>query len=123
MGSVAYATIDDLKAIYKQEIVDEDQATILLEYVSAAIGSLCDTSALDKSVVRLVVCQVCARMLTSQDTGYGISEESWGASPYSGSVKYANPAGDIYLTAFEKRLLGIDKPYLGYINQEVSDEG
>lgn len=77
-----------------------------LAYVSAAIRRLCDAESVDADVLKLVACQASARMLPAEG-GVGVTQESWSATPYSGSVSYANPSGDVYLTGFEQRLLGI----------------
>ncbi|NPD32251.1 hypothetical protein HLV35_03085 [Eggerthellaceae bacterium zg-997] len=86
----------------------EGRARALLSYVSAAIRSMCDADALDPELTRGVACQAAARMMQASQAGAGVSQESWTASPYGGSVTYANPTGDVYLTSFEKRLLGVE---------------
>lgn len=112
----ALAEVSDLARAwpgYSEEM--EGRARALLAFVSAAIRSMCDLDAVDPEVAKGVACQVAARMLQSGGQP-GVSQESWTASPYGGSVSYANPAGDVYLTAFEKRLLGIDAPAALYAN-------
>lgn len=103
-----FATRADLVALHPDlDAVGDERADAVLGMVSAAIASLCDASGVDADVLRLVCCNAAARSLQSGD-GAGVQSASWGASPFSGSVTYANPAGDVYLTAFERRLLGID---------------
>ena len=104
-----YATVEDLKAAWPS--YDESKAAraeYLLGFASAAIAAMCDAGRVDASVLRGVTCQAVVRMMQSDGESAGVTQESWGASPYSGSVTYSNPSGDLYLTAFEKRLLGID---------------
>lgn len=116
----AFATVDDLKAVWAgYDVADESRATAMLGMVSSAIGTLCDASSVDDDILRLVTCQATARAMQAGESGQGVSQQSWTASPYGGSVTYANPSGDVYLTAFEKRLLGIDEAYAGFVNQEV----
>lgn len=104
----AYATRADLVALHPDlEDIVEEQADAVLGMVSAAISALCDASDIDADVLKLVTCNAAARSLES-GAGIGVKSTSWGASPFSGSVTYENPTGDVYLTAFEKRLLGID---------------
>lgn len=104
----AYATAADLLAL-RPDLADAGEERIgqVLSLVSAAIAAMCDADSIDPDVLELVACQASARMLQA-DASSGITQESWGASPYSGSVSYANPTGDVYLTAFERKLLGID---------------
>lgn len=119
---VQFATVADLRAAWPSaEALDEGRATALLPLVSAVIAGVCDAGAVDEDVLRLVTCQVTARMLTSSANGLGVTQDSWGASPYSGSVTYANPSGDVYLTAFEKRLLGVDADWSGYVMPKVPE--
>lgn len=115
----ALAEVSDLAKAWAGYSDDmESRAEALLSFVSAAIRSMCDADALDLEVAKGVACQVAARMLQSGGSP-GVSQESWTASPFGGSVSYANPTGDIYLTAFEKRLLGIDDAAAFYINGTI----
>lgn len=117
---VQHASLDDLKELWPGGSLDEARAGALLQLVSAAIDSMCtsdgiDPESIDADVLRLVTCQAATRMLMTSDAGYGVTQQSWGASPYSGSASYANPTGDLYLTKTEKDLLGIGKAWAGYI--------
>lgn len=117
---VQHASLDDLKELWPGGSLDEARAGVLLQLVSAAIDSMCtsdgiDPESIDADVLRLVTCQAATRMLMTSDAGYGVTQQSWGASPYSGSSSYANPTGDLYLTKTEKDLLGIGKAWAGYI--------
>lgn len=104
----AYATPSELRAYSKAaDGLDDGRAESLLGMASAAIRAVCDPDSVELDVLKLVCLRMVSRQVQS-DSVAGIQQESWGASPYSGSVSYANPAGDIYLTAFEKQLLGID---------------
>ena len=115
-----HASLDDLKELWPGSSLDEARARPLLQLVSAAIDSMCtsdgiDPESIDADVLRLVTCQAATRMLMTSDAGYGVTQQSWGASPYSGSASYANPTGDLYLTKTEKDLLGIGEAWAGYI--------
>lgn len=116
-----FATVDGLRAVWP-DVTDEGRAQSLLSMVSAAIGSMCDAKAVEPDVLSLVTCQATARMMRS-DAGFGVSQESWSASPYSGSVSYANPSGDIYLTSFEKQLLGIGDQQVCIIEPKMERGG
>lgn len=111
----AFATVDQLRALPGVTVADDTAAERLLGMVSSAISSMCDTDEVAGDVLALVTCQATARMMQADGGGFGVSQESWGANPYSGSVTYANPSGDLYLTAFEKSLLGIDAPDAGMV--------
>lgn len=119
-----YATLDDLRQLWPDAgTLDEARAQALLPLVSASIDAMCaadglDASGIDDAILRLVTCQAATRMLMTSG-GYGVTQTSWGASPYSGSESYANPTGDLYLTKTERELLGLGGGYAGYITQEV----
>ncbi len=102
-----FATVDDLAAAWLGYDRDkEGAAKAALSFISAALRTMCDTANIDNDILKGITCRVAIRMLKAGD-GVGVSQESWTASPFGGSVHYANPTGDIYLTAFEKALLGI----------------
>lgn len=103
-----FATAGELIALHP-ELADEAPSRVdaALAYVSAAIAAMCDADSIDSDVLSLVAIQASARMLQADDSA-GVSQQSWGASPFSGSVTYANPSGDVYFTAFERKLLGIE---------------
>lgn len=105
---MAYAEASDLLTRYPDlKTEPSERIEAVLSDVSAAIDGLVDASTIDIDVLKLVCVRVASRMLQSEDTA-GITSESWGASPFSQSVSYSNPSGDIYFTAFEKQLLGLD---------------
>ena len=122
-----FATVNDLSRAWPgYDAADEEHAEWLLEFVSAGIARQCadagadPESDVDPIVLAGVTCRVVARMMQGESEAAGVTQESWGASPLSGSVTYANPTGDVYLTAFEKQLLGIDGQGLevAWVNQE-----
>lgn len=117
-GLEPFATTDDLALIYGAYSDDiHDRAEAYLVAVSAAIRAVCDYEEVDSEVLKLVCLQVTIRILQSgTETPIGVSQQSWSASPFSGSVSYSNPSGDIYFTAFEKKLLGVDKSWAGFID-------
>lgn len=113
-----FATLDDLKALYPTlEDSERERAQSLLSLVTAAVASLCDWADKDPAVLKLVVCQATIRVLQAgEETPIGVTSQSWMATPFQGSTSYANPTGDIYFTAFEKNLLGIDEGDVLYAN-------
>lgn len=103
-----YATAESLEALYPSVSAEPaERVAAALRLASAAIAGACDASAVDADVLELVCCRVAQRMLASGD-GAGVKQESWGASPFSWSATYDSPTGDVYLTAFERRLLGME---------------
>lgn len=62
-----------------------------------------------------VTCAMVTRAIASlqASAGYGVSQYSITASPYTESRSFQNPTGDLYLRADEKRLLGIGAQRVG----------
>lgn len=122
-----HATYAQLVAMWPGEgTPDEGRAKALLPLVSAAVDAECRHAGVDvmdagEDVLALVTCQATSRMLMAQQTGFGVTQESWGASPYSGSQTFANPTGDIYFTSAEKRLLGEDEGTCGYVMPQMPE--
>lgn len=121
-----HASLDDLRALWPGGHLDEGRAKAVLALVSPAVDALCASGGVDPSgvgadVLRLVTCQAATRMLMASESGFGVAQESWGASPYSGSTSYANPTGDIYLTKTERQLLGLDDGWCGYVTPGVPE--
>lgn len=121
-----HASLDDLKELWPGGSLDEARAGAVLPLVSSAIDALClsggvDPSGVGADVLRLVTCQVATRMLMASESGFGVTQESWGATPYSGSTSYANPTGDIYLTKVERQLLGLDGEWCGFVSPAVPE--
>ena len=117
-----FASSADLFAAFPSLADEGERADVLLPLVSAAVRAACDWEAVDPEVLRLVTVQATARMLQAgSEAPIGASQTSWTASPFGGSTTYANPSGDVYLTAFERRLLGADVGIAFYVNQEVGE--
>ncbi len=123
MGTeIPLATVDDLAAVWPDySESDQKRAESLLAMASAAIRSLCDASAVDADVLRLVTCKSVARMM-SQDGGEpGAKQQSWSAGSYSGSVTFDNPSSDFYLTQQERQLLGVGEMSAEYVGPCVPE--
>lgn len=127
---MAYATTDDLALFWAgyDPVTMEGRASALLSAISACMDrdmslSGVDPSGIDADLLKFVCCKAVSRMMASEGSPMGVSQEQWSAQPYSGSVSYANPSGDYYLSATEKRLLGIDGASMTacWVNQEVDD--
>lgn len=112
--AAAFATVDDLENRWRTLSPEEQLlAGTLLEDASAMVRALAsDVDAriwsgdLDAGVPVMVVCSMVKRaMLAADAPGVRTSQETSG--PFSQSYTFANPMGDLYLTAAEKKLLGV----------------
>lgn len=121
---MAFATSDDIAARWRSltsaeaeraEVLLEDAATYLSAYVVVDEDDEQQASAL-----KIVSCSMVIRaMLAAQNNVFGVTEQSISADIYSQTMRYQNPNGDLYLTASEKRLLGITSSYLTSIRPTI----
>lgn len=112
---MAFATYEDLEARWRPLSEDEQaRATVLLEDAATYLLAFVDVDPDDEqqaSALKMVSCSMVQRAMTQGDS-YGIDKLTMSADIYSQSVSYVNPSGDFYLTASEKRLLGITSSYM-----------
>lgn len=117
---MAYATMEDLQARWHALTEDEQAvAEVLLEDAAAMLAALVEVNAEDESqaqMLKIVSCSMVTRaMLAKESDAYGVSQMDYGMGPFSQAAHFANPNGDLYLTAQEKRLLGIGSGYISGI--------
>lgn len=108
---MAYATVEDLRARWRDLSEDEqntaaallDDAAVLLDSELASFG----LNAEDLSdALKIVSVGIVKRMMLSGDYA-GYSSVSRTAGSFNEQVALANPSADMYLTSAERRLLGI----------------
>lgn len=100
----ALATVDELRASGADVgPADEGRASFLLEWASALVRAEAGGEP-DPGAGRLVCLSAARRALESGAAGATQSSETVG--PFSESVTWANPSGDVYLTKAERSLLG-----------------
>lgn len=120
---MAYATVDDLEARWRPlSTTEQDRAEVLLDdaavYLSALV-TVDDSDQAQADVLKVVSCSMVQRVMSSDVDTFGVSQTSMTAGSYTQSMTFANPSGDFYLTAMEKRLLGIASSKLGTIRPKV----
>lgn len=124
---MAFAEVRDLEARWRK-LTDEEaaRASILIDDASAMLSTLVTVDGNDTEqaeLLEMVCCNMVIRAMsaTGMDT-FGVSQASITAGPYTQSYSYTNPSGDMYLTKFEKRLLGISTSYIGTIRPMMAGE-
>lgn len=113
----AFATPADLASRWR-EIGDgeRDRAETLLGDASAMLAAemgrcgveIDETDEVQAQLLCLVCCSMARRAMASEEFA-DVKSKSITAGPYSGQVTFANPTGNMYVTADERRLLGIPK--------------
>jgi hypothetical protein len=111
----AYATVDQLEARWRPLTESEiEQAETLLEDASVQVRAEIPTLAarieagnpdLLSAAIR-VECAMVKRALSAGDGGYGVTSTQETQGPFSRTLQFSNPMGDLYLTKAERRLLG-----------------
>ena len=112
-----FATFLDYQDRYDAGGYDERRISTLLLDASALIASYlpdtADTAELSQSLTA-ITCAMVNRAASAARGGFaGVSNYSEGAAGMSASVTFANPSGDLYLTASEKQTLGIGAGRIG----------
>jgi hypothetical protein len=101
-----YAAVADLEKGWRT--LSDSEKTIaeaLLARASRMIAALCPGAATaDADLLADIACASVKRAMAAG--GDNVTSRSMTGGPYSEQLSYANPAGDLYLTKVEKRLLG-----------------
>ena len=102
---MAVATVSDLETRWHTLTeAEKQQATALLEDAEQIIKDLVPRfEELEEATLRAIECSMVKRSMLT-DNG-GISQMSETTGPFSNSVTYTNPSGDLYLTKSEKQRL------------------
>ena len=108
---MAFATVADLAA-RRGDLADEARAAALLEDATALMAKTMrdagvevdEADEVQVALLRSVCCTVAGRCLDAGSVAYTQSTQT--AGPFSASYTLANPMGDVYLTASERRALG-----------------
>ena len=85
----------------------EDAAAIIDSEMDQAGVAIDQSDATQMQNLLSVSCSMVARTLENDGSSYGVSSLMQMAGPIQQSVSYANPNGDMYMTAGERRRLGI----------------
>lgn len=114
---MAFATVDDLEARWHPLLdAERERAAVLLEDAALYLSTFVNVDDGDErqaGILKMVSCSMVQRaMSTAQSDAFGVSQQTITADIYSQSLSFANPSGDFYLTASEKRLLGITSSYI-----------
>lgn len=108
--AVPFASVDDLEAAWRPlSEAERARAEKLLDYAERRIRAMLPQGWEERpgTVANLEPVTVESVRRQMAAGGVPVTQMSQGAGGYTASVQYANPAGDWYLKADEKELLGI----------------
>lgn len=101
-----FASSDDLKARWP-DLADTKLAETLLSDASQLIRDTCPGWAhASKATLIAIACAMVKRAMIAGSDNAGLSSTQETAGPYSQTLTYSNPTGDLYLTRAEKQRLG-----------------
>ena len=118
--SYAFATVEDLMNHWRSLSADEanmaatlldDAGLILRQYVS-----IDDADSHQRAALKMVSCNMVKRaMVASSSSAFGVDQTIATMGPFSQTMHYSNPSGDLYISAAEKRLLRIGGNQIGTV--------
>lgn len=121
---MAYATYEDLQARWRTLTeAEQETATVLLDDAAAIIDAyvLIDTE--DEGQMeraKYVSCSMVRRAMQATESDMiGISQASATMGPFSQQATFANPTGELYLTAQEKAMLGASSSFVGSLRAKI----
>ena len=115
---MSFASISDYEAKYGS-VEDEGALQAWLDDATTSLTSLLGDSldpadAVQASLLTTICRDMVHRAFASVAPGYGVTSYSQGANGFNESMSYANATGDLYLTKWERSLLGIGEQELGW---------
>ena len=114
----AYATLEDLQKRWRPlSPTEQNRAEALLEDASVLIQAefqrnqrkIDPDDELLSSALKIVSCSLVKRIMSTPASVDGVSQMGETAGPFNKQLTFANPSGDMYLTAREYAMLGISQ--------------
>lgn len=109
---MAYATTDDLAARWRPlSTAEAARAAALLDDAAVIIDAECPPAdpPADLDARRIVSCAMVKRAMVAGPDVEGVGSVQQTAGPFSQSTSYSNPAGNLYVTKADRRLLGCSR--------------
>ncbi len=122
----AYASVEDLQARWRPLSSGDEKARAeqKLKDASLVVADECRRFGVEldidddltKDALSLTVCEMVKRAMMSHVDQAPITQGGVTVGPFSQSLTYANPTGDLYLTSAERRRLGIGRQSAGFVH-------
>lgn len=113
--------VSDLEARWRPLKEDErTRAAVLLQDAESLILSFGgDLETLNIALVTPVVCAMVKRVMATPADQLAVGSTQITAGPFSETLNYTNPTGDLYLTKAEKYQLGIGRQRMGSVAPHI----
>ena len=122
-STYAFATVDDLEERW-HDVEDVVLASALLDDAGLMLRqyvTVDPNDAQQAELLKMVSCNMVKRaMVSSSASAFGVDQTSATMGPFSQTMHFANPSGDMYISAAEKSLLHIDEGYIGSIPAKIA---
>ena len=129
---MSWATVSDYQARYGV-VVDTATLQECLDDATSQINASLDAAGIDYTAPSadyarrlMMVCRQMAHRAYGNDGSdiapFGVSQTSQTAGPYTQSFSFSNPYGDLFMTASEKKMLGLSSSYIGAITPVVNPQ-
>ncbi|MBD1541025.1 hypothetical protein G9E11_01890 [Arthrobacter sp. IA7] len=111
----AFATIEELEAWWRPLDSTErtaatrrlDDASLIIRAVKPTVDAEITAETLSAAVPNFVVRDMVKRSMSSPDDMAGVSQATQQTGPFSQTLQFANPEGNLYLTKLHKQMLGM----------------
>lgn len=106
---MAYATVADLAARWRPlSIAERDRATVLLADASVYVDTECPPAdpLTDADARKIVVVNMVKRAMLTPVDQVPVTSQQETTGPFSQSLSFANPTGDMYMSKSDRKLLG-----------------
>ena len=102
---------------------EQERATVLLGDAVAILRSLSpDIDDRTDNEAIAVACSMVKRVMQGPVDMDGVTQSQQTAGPFSQGVSFANPSGDLYVTKFERKRLGIGQQRAFTVDLVPDDE-
>ena len=110
---MTYASVADVEVRLNRTFGsgESDQCEALLVDATNMLDAMVDVDISDQTqrgLLKIVCANMVSRSLaTATSESFGVGEATYTMGPFTQSLNFSNPSGDLYLTKGEKRMLGI----------------
>lgn len=120
----AYATVEDLAAYWREmSEAEKARAETMLSYASTIIRAHCGCEPSDGDAAKFVACDMVKTAMQSASDTAPVTQLTMSGGPYSRTMQYANPSGDLYWKSQYDQVLGLTGTSVGCIHARTALDG
>lgn len=120
----AYATAEDLAAYWRElSEAEKTKAAAMLGYASAIVRAHCQGEPGDADAARFVACDMAKTAMQAGTDSAPVTQLTMTGGPYSRTMQYANPTGDLYWKSQYDAVLGLSGTAVGCMHARTALDG